>query len=156
MKKGMAKIPVGLVLSGMAGMGLSAGFAPTAGAAVPSAVSSTASTATAARHPLRAWLRAHRREVARHVVGISAKTIGVTPRALVGDLRSGQSIAQVAQAHGVAPQAVANALVQAGDTRVSHAVEDHKLTQNQGAEIQALLPGTATKVVDRVRAQPAG
>ncbi len=147
MKKMIAKVSVGLALSGIAGVGLSAGLASTAGAATPSAVSSST---TPARHPVRAWLRSHRRAVARHVVEISAKTIGITPQALASDLRSGQSIAEVAQAHNVAPQGVVNALVQAGDARVGRAVNDHKLTQAQGSKIEAALPGAVTKVVNHV------
>jgi len=153
MKTSIAKLTVGLALSGIAGVGLSAGFSSSAGAAVASAVSSST---TPARHPLHVWLRDHRREVARHVAGISAKTIGVTPRTLVGGLRSGKSIAQVAQAHDVAPQTVVNALVQAADTRIGRAVGNHKLTQTQGAEIEAALPGALTKVVDHVHGQHAG
>ncbi len=149
----MAKVTAGLALSGIAGVGLSAGFAPTAAAAVPSAVSSTTTTA---RHPLRVWLSAHRREVSRHVVGISAKAMGVTPRTLVSSLRSGQSIAEVARAHGVAPQTVVNALVQAGATRISRAVNDHELTPTEGAKVRALLPGAAAKVVDRAHGQRSG
>ena len=147
MKKMIAKASVGLALSGIAGVGLSAGLASTAGAATPSAVSSST---TAAHHPVRAWLRAHRRAVARHVVEISAKTIGITPRALASDLRSGQSIAEVAQAHNVAPQEVVNALVQAGDAWIGQAVNDHKLTQAQGSKIEAALPGAVTKLVNHV------
>ncbi len=153
MKKRIAKVTVGLTLSGMAGVGLSAGFTSSAGAAVPSAVSSST---TPARHPLHAWLRAHRREVARHVAEISAKTIGITPATLVSGLRSGQSIAEVAQAHDVAPQTVVNALVRSADTRIGRAVGNHKLTQAQGAEIEAALPGALTKVVDHVHGQHAG
>jgi len=94
--------------------------------------------------------------VARHVAGISAKTIGITPGTLVGGLRSGQSIADVAQAHNVSPQTVVNALVQAADTRIGRAVDNHKLTQSEGAEIEAALPGALTKVVDHVHGQHAG
>jgi hypothetical protein len=148
MKKMIANVSVGLALSGIVGVGLNAGLASTAGAATPSAVSSTT---TAAHHPARAWLRAHRRTVARHVVEISAKTIGgITPQALASDLRSGQSIAEVAQAHNVAPQGVVNALVQAGDARIGQAVNGHKLTQAQGSKIEAALPGAVSKLVNHV------
>lgn len=147
MKKMIAKVSVGLAMSGMLGVGLNAGLASTAGAATPSAVSSS----TTAGHPVHAWLRAHRRTVARHVVEISAKTIGgITPQALVSDLRSGQSIAEVAQAHNVAPQGVVNALVRAGDARIGQAVNDHKLTQAQGSKIEEALPGAVTKLVNHV------
>lgn len=147
MKRTLATVAVGLVLSGMAGVGLSAGLAPPAGATTPSAVSTPSTTG---QHPLRAWLRAHRKAVARHTVQISSKTIGITPKALVMTLRSGQSIAQVAQAHGVEVQTVVNALVQAGDSQIGRAVNDHKLTQVQGAKIESALPGAVTKIVNHV------
>lgn len=153
MKKRIAKVTVGLALSGIAGVGLTAGLVPSASAAVPSAASSST---TPARHPLRAWLRAQRRELARHVVGISAEAIGIAPRTLVSGLRSGQSIAEVSQAHQVAPQTVVTALVQAGDKRIGRAVDNHKLTQTHGAQIEAVLPGVVTKVVDHVHRQHAG
>jgi hypothetical protein len=90
------------------------------------------------------------------VVQVSAKTIGITPETLVNALRSGQSIAQVTQAHGVDVQAVVNALVQAADARVGQAVGDHTLTGAQGAKIEAALPAAFTKVVDRVRGAHTG
>jgi hypothetical protein len=154
MKKRLATVTVALALSGTAGAGLATAFATPAGAATPSAVSSPATTT--ARHPARAWLRAHRRAVAREVVQVSAKTIGITPSTLVSALRSGQSIAQVAQAHGVDVQAVIGALVQAADSRVGQAVGDHTLTQEQGAKIEAALSAAFTKVVDHVRGAHAG
>lgn len=153
MKKTLATITAGLALSGMTAIGLTAAFASPAGAATPSTVASVPATVS---HPLRAWLRAHRRTVARHVTEISAKTIGITPESLVGALRSGQSIAQVAQAHGVEVQTVADALVQAGDTHVVRAVANHKLTPAQGTRIEAALPGVVDKILGHVYGQHAG
>ncbi len=149
MKKMIATVTVGLALSGVTGIGLSAGLASPASAATPSAVTSPG---TAGQHPLRAWLRAHRKAVARDTVQISARTIGVTPKALVATMRSGQSIADVAQAHGVDSQTVVNALVQAADTKVNGAVTNGKLTQVQATKIEAALPGAVTKIVDHVPA----
>jgi hypothetical protein len=153
MKKMFATVAVGLALSGIAGAGLATAFATPAGAATPSAVSGASTTA---RHAARAWLRAHRRAVARQVVQISAKTIGVTPPTLVSALRSGQSISQVAQAHNVAVQSVIDALVQAGGVRVGQAVANHTLTQAQGAKIEAALPDAFTKVVNHVHGTHTG
>ncbi|HEY5024681.1 MAG TPA: hypothetical protein VII76_06875 [Acidimicrobiales bacterium] len=147
MKKMIATVTVGLALSGVAGIGLSAGLATPAGAATPSAV---AGPSTAARHPLRAWLRAHRKALARDTVRISAKTIGITPKDLLSTLRSGQSIAEVAQAHNVDVQTVVSALVQAADTQVGQAVDNHKLTQAQADKIEAVLLEAVTKVVNHV------
>ena len=94
MNKMFATVAAGLALSGMAGVGLSAGLASPAAAATPTAV---AGSATTVRHPLRAWLRHHRKAVVRDTVQVSAKTIGISPKALVSALRSGRSIAEVAR-----------------------------------------------------------
>ncbi len=152
MKKMIATVTVGLALSGVTGLGLSAALASPAGAATPSAV---AGPSTTGHHPLRAWLRAHRKAVARDTVRISAKTIGVTPKDLVASLRSGQSIAQVAQARDVGVLTVVNALVQAGDTQVGRAVTSHKLTPAQGDTIEAALPPAMSKIVNHVYGPPA-
>jgi hypothetical protein len=152
MKKMIATVTAGLALSGVTGVGLIAALASPADAATASAVTSPSTTG---HHPLRAWLRAHRKAVARDTVRISAKAIGVTPKVLVSSLRSGQSIAQVAQAQNVDVQTVMNALVQAGDTRVGRAVDSHRLTQAQGNTIEAALPQAVTKVVNHVYGQHA-
>jgi hypothetical protein len=152
MKKMIATATVGLALSGIAGVGLSVGLASPAGAATPSAVTSPSTTG---HHPLRAWLRAHRKAVARDTVRISAKTIGITPTDLVRSLRSGQSIAQVAAAHNVDVLTVVTALVQAGDTAIGRAVDNHRLTSAQGTKLEAILPTAVTKVVNHVYGQHA-
>jgi len=153
MKKMIATVTVGLALSGVTGIGLSAALASPAGAATPSAL---AGPSTTGHRPLRAWLRAHRKAVARDTMRISAKTIGVTPKDLVSSMRSGRSIAQVAQTHNVDVQSVVNALVQAGDTQVGRAITSHKLTTAQGDKIEGALPQVVTKVVTHVHGQHAG
>lgn len=132
---------------------LAVGTAGAAGAATPApahvvTTAAQSSTSTASHPKARAWLRAHRRQIRRAVVEISAKTIDVPASTLVSDLRSGQSIAEVATAHGVSPQTVVDALVSAGDNWVDRAVSDHRLTTAQADKIKALLPTAATKVVD--------
>jgi hypothetical protein len=151
-RKMFATVAAGLALSGVAGVGLSTALSSPADATTTSAVSTPA---TAGQHPLRAWLRAHRKVVVRHAVRISAETIGITPQALVSALRSGESIAQVAQAHGVAASTVVDALVRAGDAKVTQAVNADKLTQAQGTRVQSALPRLATRIVDRAHSAPA-
>ena len=152
-KKVFATIAAGLALSGVAGIGLSAALSSPADATTTSTVSPPATTG---QHALRAWLQTHRKAVARNAVRISAETIGITPRALAGALRSGQSIGQVAQAHGVATSTVVGALVRAGDARVTRAVTAGKLTSAQRTRIESALPRLATRIVDRVRSASAG
>ena len=101
----------------------------------------------APRHPrLRLMLR-------RDVVRISAKTIGITPQALVAQLKTGQSIADVAGAHRVDPNAVVGAIVKAGDARIDKAVANGKLTSAQGSSLKARLLQFANKAVDHHRPQ---
>jgi prolyl-tRNA editing enzyme YbaK/EbsC (Cys-tRNA(Pro) deacylase) len=137
----------------LAGAGLSAGLVSPAGAATPPAVATAPAPPSTANHPLRAWLRGHRKAVARQTVAISAKTIGISPKALVVALHSGQSIAEVASSKSVDVQNVVNALVQAGATQVGRAVDNHKLTQALGTKIEAALPRSVTKLVNHTFGQ---
>jgi hypothetical protein len=120
--------------------------APATGAGTPA--SATAATGPKARHALRHWLRTHRRELRRAVVAISAKTIGVTPQALVAELHSGKSIAAVATEHGKTAQSVVDALKTAADARLDKAVADHKLKAATASKIEAALTARLTKVVN--------
>jgi hypothetical protein len=146
LKKLIAPFVIGGVLLG------GVAWAGVAGAAAPAATASASAAPVAhtGKHALRAWLRTHRRELRREGVAISAKTIGVTPKALVAELKSGQSIAEVAAAHGVSTQTVVNALSSAADAKISQAVTDHKLTSTQAAKIEAALPSYLTKAVNHI------
>jgi hypothetical protein len=145
LKKTIATLVVGgALLGGVASAGTAYAAAPTATA--------TASSSTAG-HPLRTWLKAHRKEIRKAGIDLSAKTIGdgVTPKALVTELRSGKSVAQVAGEHNVSAQTVVNALVGAADGKVDQAVTSGKLTSAEAAKIKAALPGYITKAVNRTR-----
>ena len=121
-------------------------------AAYASAPSVTASAREqVGHHHLRAWVHAHRKQLRRDGVAISAKTIGISPEALVTELRSGKSIADVAGEHNVSAQTVVNALTYAADSRINRAVAGHTLTEVQAKKIEARLPTRLTKAVDRVR-----
>jgi urease alpha subunit len=142
LKKIAAPAMVTAVLVG--GVGL--GWASTAGASI--VASTTRTTQVKGHSHARAWVKAHRRQIRRAVVGITAKTIDVAPQALVGELRSGKSIAQVASEHGVATQTVESALVKAADARINLAVTNHKLTSTQGSKIESKVPAAVTKLVN--------
>ena len=62
-----------------------------------------------------------------------AEVIGIDPSALVEALRSGESIADVATAHGVAPEAVIDALVALHRARLDEKVADGSLTSEEAA-----------------------
>ena len=139
LKKAIAPIVIaGALLGATASAGTAYAAAPT---------TTVTASAKASAHPLRAWLRAHRKGIREEVVAISSKTIGVTPQDLVSELKSGKSIADVAAEHSVSAQTVVNALVAAGDAKISQAVTNHKLTSTQASEIEAALPGLANKLV---------
>ena len=105
----------------------------------------------AGKGPLHDWLKANRKAIRTQAVDISATTIGITPQVLVTDLKSGESIAQVATANHVQPSTVIAALVSAADAKVGQAVSAGTLTSAQGQKIEAKLPAFVTKVVDKVR-----
>jgi hypothetical protein len=128
--------------------GVLLGGAVTAGTA--SAATPAAATATTGHHALKAWLKAHRHQIRKAAVAISAKTIGVTSQDLVTELKSGKSVAAVAGEHGVSAQTVVNALVSAADARIDQAVTANKLTAAQAGKIKAALPARVTKAVNHV------
>jgi transposase-like protein len=90
-----------------------------------------------------------RRAAVHGAVAVSAKAIGVTPDSLRQSLASGQSVAQVATAHDVAPQTVVTALVNAGNARIDKLVANHRLSTTRAARLKARLPQLAQRFVNR-------
>jgi hypothetical protein len=143
LKKYVAPIVIGAALLGsVATAGVASASTPTA------AVTATAPTGSHAA--AKAWLKAHRRQLRKAGLAISAKAIGVTSKELATELRSGKSIAQVAGEHNVSAQTVVTDLTTAADAKINQAVTDHKLTATQAAKINAALPGLLTKAVNHV------
>jgi hypothetical protein len=142
----MRKTLVSVLLAGSLAAGGAVAFTSmSAGAATTSA--STAATApaktTKAKHPY------IRKAIRRAVVRISAKTIGVTQADLVQELKSGKSIADVANEHSVKPATVVSALVKSGDQELTRLVKNHRITQARAKQIAARLPALATRVVNK-------
>jgi transposase-like protein len=92
-----------------------------------------------------------RRRVVHGAVDVSAKTIGVTPASLLQSMHNGQSVADIASAHGVQAQTVVNALVKAGDTRIDGLVAHHHLSATRAAKLKARLPQLAQRFVNHTR-----
>lgn len=65
---------------------------------------------------------------------IAAETIGVEPEELAEALRSGRSMAEVAEANGVDPQVVVDALVADAEEHLARAVENGRLDEDEVAE----------------------
>jgi hypothetical protein len=80
-------------------------------------------------------------------LSVAATTIGVSADELRTALQSGQSIADVATAKGVAPQAVIDAMVAAMNQRLAASVTAGKLTQAKADELAA---SAATRISDVV------
>ena len=95
----------------------------------------------------------HRRGHGRHGPGpglaAAAGAIGVSEDELVTALRSGQSIAQVAQSKGVDVQKVIDAVVAEARTRLAQKVQSGDLTQAQADERLANLSERVTDMVNR-------
>ena len=89
--------------------------------------------------------------ILRNGLRIAADTIGIEPEALREAVASGQSIAEVAEANGVASQAVVDALVAAGNTALDEAVANGRIEEDRAAEIRKNLPEHAQHFVEHIR-----
>ncbi|HEX3980961.1 MAG TPA: hypothetical protein VHW93_07045 [Acidimicrobiales bacterium] len=134
----------------VAGALLGGGIATTGAAYAGTPAAATSSTATTGAHAVKAWVKAHRREIRKAGVAVSAKAIGVTPADLVTELRSGKSIAQVASEHNVSSQTVESALVKGADGKIDKAVSANKLNSTLADKIEAALPAYVAKAVNHV------
>jgi polyhydroxyalkanoate synthesis regulator phasin len=90
-------------------------------------------------------------QIVKGMVGVAANTIGVQPSDLASELKSGKSVADVANEHNVDPQTVVQAIVDAGNKRVDQAVTNGKLTSTQADKIKSRLSDAATKFVNHTR-----
>lgn len=77
--------------------------------------------------------------VHRALLDAAAQKLGITSAELVTQLRSGQTLAQLAQAHGTTEQDVVNAALAAAKTQLDQAVAAGTLTQAQADAAYARL-----------------
>ncbi|HZR15371.1 MAG TPA: tape measure protein [Acidimicrobiia bacterium] len=144
MKKTLVALVVAAVVLGGVGVAWSAtsgGGTSSGPAATPDAVTAAAATATGA-HP------ALRRMLAALAVKTAADTIHVDRKTLVQELRSGKSIADVANEHNVSPDTVSKAIVDAATNRLSSLQSSGKLTADQVQKIEQRLPQAVDKLVN--------
>jgi len=78
---------------------------------------------------------------------LAATTIGVDAKALRDELRSGKSIAEVATEHGVDPNTVVTALVDAATAKINAAKAAGKLTDEQATRLLANLNERVSRFV---------
>jgi hypothetical protein len=93
--------------------------------------------------------RGPRHRIVRAGLETSAETIGIEVAPLRDALRHGQSIAEVAQANGVDPQAVIDALVAGGNAAIDEAVANGRIDDERAAELRAGLAEHAEHFVNR-------
>ena len=72
----------------------------------------------------------------------------ITERTVCGAYVGGQSISEIATAHDVDPQQVADALVAKANDTLDQAVADGKISQERADKAAAKLPELATKVIE--------
>jgi hypothetical protein len=78
------------------------------------------------------------------LVAVAAKVLGMEQTALVAELNTGKTIAQVAQAKGVALDKIVTAFVQPHVDWLNQAVKDGKITQAQADEYIATMKANIT------------
>lgn len=130
-----------LVAAGAA-LGLAMGGLGIAAAQTGDSATSTTAPAAGAREP-------GGRHGPKPGFNAAATAIGVSPEELVAALRSGQSIAQVAESKGVAAQTVIDAMVAEARTHLAVKVESGDLTQAQADEKLAGIEERVTGMVNR-------
>ena len=87
-------------------------------------------------------------------LSVAAEALGMTTADLKSELEAGKSIAQVAEAKGIAPQTVIDALVADAKEVLAKAVAEGRITQAQADARIETLPERMAEVVNRTR--PAG
>jgi uncharacterized protein (DUF433 family) len=92
--------------------------------------------------------RAHRRHRVGQALEVAAATIGIERADLVKALREGKTIAKVATAHNVDPQAVVDALVHSAEEKLDAAVTAGKLSSERATEIESHLEDRVTRLVN--------
>jgi ribosomal protein S20 len=81
-------------------------------------------------------------------VKVAADTIGIEPRELVKEVRSGKTVADVARSKGVEPQAVIDAVVAKAQARIDAAVERGRIDADRGAELTKKVTERVTELVN--------
>ena len=135
-----------LATSGVALAGAATGTSSTPASNAPVVAPAAAAQAT---HPaLRHRARVRLRRLLRGAAGVVTKTIGIDRPTLRQELRSGKTIADIANEHGVDPQTVVDALVTAATNRLDAAVAAGRITSERASKIEPRLPDRITKLVN--------
>ncbi|MCI0791614.1 MAG: hypothetical protein J4O02_07580, partial [Chloroflexi bacterium] len=84
------------------------------------------------------------------IVNTVADTLGMDKRDLVAELRSGKTLAEVAQENGVDVDEVIEALVEVADERLDQAVESGRITGEEAEGKLASIEERISALVDKV------
>ena len=95
--------------------------------------------------------KALRHQALKAGVKLAAKTIGIDAKTLVSEVRSGKTVAEVAQAHNVDPQHVIDVVVTAGNKKIDEWAGKGKLSAERAAALKVKL---ATRVAELVNNTP--
>ena len=129
--------------------------ASTTAAATPSSgLPTTATGAAAVPKKAKAARAKVRRRRLRHAAVMAAKTIGIPTADLVQELRTGKTVAEVATAHGVQPQAVIQALEAAATAKINAAEAAHKITPVRAARLEHRAVTLIPKLVNDWHLRP--
>lgn len=82
------------------------------------------------------------------VVDAVATKLNMTTQDLMTQLRNGQTLAQLAQAHGTTEQALTSAALAAAKTQLDQAVSNGRMTQAQADAIYARLQQAGTQLLE--------
>jgi hypothetical protein len=93
-------------------------------------------------------MRMRMRRLIRGAGDVVTKAIGIDRATLRKDLGAGRTIAEIATANHVEPQAVIDALVAAAKAKLDAAVTAGKITADRAAKIEARLPDRIAKLVN--------
>jgi ribosomal protein S20 len=89
------------------------------------------------------------------VLRAAADYLGLTPEELIGDLRSGKSLADVASAQGKTVDGLKQAIVAAARSKLDEAVKSGRLSADQESQLLARLQSRLDDLVDRAGLGPA-
>ena len=84
-------------------------------------------------------------------VGIAAVVIGVSPQALIAEVKGGKSIAQVAAEHGVDLQLVVDQITHIADQIIDAAVRFGFITPEQATTLKAKLDAFVVRLMAHSR-----
>ncbi len=84
----------------------------------------------------------------REAVATVAKTLGMTPAELMTALRSGQTLAQIAQSKNVTTDTLISTMVTAAEKQLATAVQNKRITQAQADTIKSTLTQRMTDLAN--------